>query len=250
MDLDVMTTAMLALAALVAGFIDAIAGGGGLITLPALLLAGVSPSEAIATNKLQGTFGVAAASVGYHRAGAIDWRKLRLAIAATAIGAALGAIAVSRIDTSALRAIMPYALLAAALYFALAPTLREHAPRAALPAPAFALGLAAPIGFYDGIFGPGAGSLYTLSLFAFAGLNMITATAHTKVLNLTSNVVSLAVFLVSGHVNFLIGLPMAFGQALGAWAGSHAAMRHGAGIIRPLLVVTTAVAAIRLILSQ
>ena len=180
----------------------------------------------------------------------IDWRSLRAAIAATAIGAALGATAVSHLDTSALRAIMPYALLAAALYFALAPYVREHTPRAALSAPAFALGLAAPVGFYDGIFGPGAGSLYTLAFFAFAGANLITATAHTKVLNLTSNVVSLAVFLVTGHVNFMIGLPMAFGQALGAWAGSHTAMRHGAGIIRPLLVVTTAAVAVKLLLQK
>ncbi len=250
MNLDTLTIALLTLAALLAGFIDAIAGGGGLITLPALLLAGVAPAEAIATNKLQGTFGVAAASLSYHRAQLIDWRSLRAAIAATAVGAALGATAVSIIDTTALRALIPYALLAAALYFAAVPYLREHGPRTALPARAFAIGLAAPIGFYDGIFGPGAGSLYTLAFIAFAGVSLVTATAHTKVLNLTSNVVSLAVFLVSGHVNFAIGLPMALGQAAGAWVGSHTAMRHGAQIIRPLLVVTTAAVALKLLLGR
>ncbi|MEQ1716156.1 MAG: TSUP family transporter [Hyphomicrobium sp.] len=248
--MDLTTIALLTLAATLAGFVDAIAGGGGLITLPALLLAGASPAEAIATNKLQGTFGVAAASVSYARAGQINFRSLVPAIIATAIGAALGAIAVTLLDPSLLRPFIPYALIAAALYFALAPYLRERAPRVPLSATAFAVGLAAPVGFYDGLFGPGAGSLYTLAFVAFAGVNLLTATAHTKVLNLTSNVMSLIVFLVSGNVNFLLGVPMAVGQAAGAWAGSHTALRHGTWLIRPLLVVTTAVAALKLWFSS
>ena len=200
---------MLALAALVAGFIDAIAGGGGSDHAAGAAArgrgAGRGDSDQQAARDIRRRGGESRLSPRSHDRLAkpadrdyrnSDWR-----------GARRDGRFLCR--HSALRAIMPYALLAAALYFALAPYLREHAPRAALPAPAFALGLAAPIGFYDGIFGPGAGSLYTLAFFAFAGANLITATAHTKVLNLTSNVVSLAVFLSSGHVNFLLGLPMA-----------------------------------------
>lgn len=237
---------LLTATAAAAGFIDAIAGGGGLLTLPALLMAGVPANQAIATNKLQGAFGVAAASYSFHRAVQIDWKTLRPAIAGTAAGAALGAVAIANLDASWLRPIIPYALVAAALYFALAPYLRPHAPRTALSAPAFAVGLAAPIGFYDGVFGPGAGSLYMLAFLAFAGIDLLAATARTKVLNFTSNIVSLAIFTLSGHVNFAIGLPMALGQAAGAWAGSHVALRHGGWIIRPLLVLTTSAAAIRL----
>ncbi|MGE0055556.1 MAG: TSUP family transporter [Hyphomicrobium sp.] len=237
---------LLAVTAALAGFIDAIAGGGGLLTLPALLMAGMPPNMAIATNKLQGTFGVAAASYSFHRAGQIDWSTLRPAIVGTAAGAALGALVISHVDASWLRPIVPYALMAAALYFALAPYLRAHAPRTALPARAFAIGLAAPVGFYDGVFGPGAGSLYMLAFLAFAGVDLLTATARTKVLNFTSNIVSLAVFTLSGQVNFAVGLPMALGQALGAWIGSHVALRHGAWIIRPLLIATTSAAAIKL----
>lgn len=248
MDFD--TILLLTLAATTAGFIDAMAGGGGLITLPALLIAGVPPTEAIATNKLQGTFGVATASVSYWRAGALTLRPLMTAIAATGAGAALGSLVVAYIDATYLSKSMPFALIAAAIYFAATPYLREHAPHARLSVPAFALGLAAPIGFYDGVFGPGAGSLYTLAFLALAGCNLITATANAKVLNLTSNVASLCVFLAGGHVNFALGLPMALGQSLGAWAGSHTALKHGAWIIRPLLVATTSAAAIKLLMGQ
>lgn len=245
-SLDLSIVLLLTLAATAAGFIDAIAGGGGLITLPALLMAGVPPSQAIATNKLQGTFGVAAATFSFHRAGQIDWTLLRPMILATAAGAALGSIVIANADTSWLRPVIPYGLLAAALYFGLAPYLRDHAPRTVMSTRAFALALAAPIGFYDGVFGPGAGSLYMLAFLAFAGVDLLKATARTKVLNFTSNIVALAIFTLSGHVNFAIGLPMAVGQAAGAWVGAHVAMRHGSWIIRPLLVTTTCAAAIRL----
>lgn len=248
MDLD--TLALLTLAATLAGFIDAIAGGGGLITLPALLMAGLAPAQAIATNKLQGTFGVAAASVNYWRAGEIDLSLLKTAVLATAAGAALGAFAVSRIDPAFLKSFMPWALLAAAVYFAATPYLRDHSPRAALSPLAFALAAAAPVGLYDGFFGPGAGSLYTLAFLALGGVAMMTAIARTKVLNFTSNIVSLTVFMLAGQVDFATGVPMAAGQALGAWIGSHTAMKHGSAIIRPLLVITTSAAAIKLLLSR
>lgn len=248
--MDLTTVALLTSAATVAGFIDAIAGGGGLITLPALLLAGVPPAQAVATNKLQGTFGVAAASYRYWRAGQIEFGLLKTAIPATAAGAAVGAIAVTQVDAAFLKPVMPWALLAAAIYFALAPYLRDHSPRAALSPLAFALAAAGPIGLYDGFFGPGSGSLYTLAFLVLAGAGLMAATARAKVLNFTSNIVSLAVFLIAGQVDFAIGLPMAAGQAAGAWFGSHIALRHGTAVIRPLLVITTGAAAIKLLLDR
>lgn len=245
--MDPSVLALLVLAATMAGFIDAIAGGGGLITLPALLLAGVPAPQAIATNKLQGTFGVAMASWRYWRAGAIDIASLLAAVLATALGAGLGAAAIAHSDASSLRAAMPYLLIGAALYFAFAPLLHRALPPVRISPLAFALGLAGTIGFYDGFFGPGAGSLYTLAFLLFAGAGLMTATAHAKVLNFTSNIVSLAVFLAAGQVSFAIGLPMAAGQALGAWIGSHVALKHGDWVIRPLLVVTTAAVALKLL---
>lgn len=248
--MDVATLALLTSAATVAGFIDAIAGGGGLITLPALLLAGLPPAQAIATNKLQGTFGVAAASYRYWRAGQIGIAALRTAILATAAGAAAGALAVTQIDAAFLKPVMPWALVAAAIYFALAPYLRDHSPRAGLSPLAFALTAAGPVGLYDGFFGPGAGSLYTLAFVVLAGAGLLAATAQAKVLNFTSNIVSLGVFAAAGQVDFAVGLPMAAGQAAGAWLGSHVALRHGTTIIRPLLVITTGAAALKLLLDR
>ena len=110
------------------------------------------------------------------------------------------------------------------------------------------LAIAAPIGFYDGIFGPGTGSFFTAGLVAFAGLGLLNATAHTKILNTASNVASLAVFLVLGQAFYVIGLSMAVGQTAGAYAGSRMAMKHGAALIRPLIVVVTILVAIRLLM--
>jgi uncharacterized membrane protein YfcA len=238
---------LLMLAAACAGFVDSIAGGGGLITLPALLLSGLTPVEAVATNKLQGTFGVAAATAGFARAGHIDFKSLAPLVATTGAGAALGALLVGRLDQQALAAAMPFALIAVAIYFALAPRLRRKATSAPLSMKAFALAVAAPIGFYDGFFGPGTGSLFALGFVSLMGLGLLQATANTKVLNLTSNLVSLAIFVVTGHIVYAIGLPMALGQAAGAWVGAHTAMTHGERVIRPLLIFISVAVALRLL---
>ena len=248
MDYEIVLLLMLAAAC--AGFVNSIAGGGGLITLPALLLSGLTPVEAVATNKLQGTFGVAAATAGFARAGHIDFKSLAPLVATTGVGAALGALLVGTLDQQALAAAMPFALIAVAIYFALAPRLRRKATSAPLSMKAFALAVAAPIGFYDGFFGPGTGSLFALGFVSLAGLGLLQATANTKVLNLTSNLVSLCVFVVTGHIVYAIGLPMALGQAAGAWVGTHTAMKHGERIIRPLLMLISLAVALRLLLDR
>jgi uncharacterized membrane protein YfcA len=248
MELDLATLALLVAAAFVAGFVDSIAGGGGLITLPALLLAGISPVEAVATNKLQSTFGAATATWRFWRAGHLDLPALRPALLTSLCGAALGAVMLDAIDASILSRAMPVLLIAIALYFALAPS-AENLPREARLTPsAFAIGLAAPIGFYDGIFGPGTGSFFTAALVVFAGLGLLKATAHTKALNLASNIASLAVFMLSGHLLYAVGLPMAVGQMAGARLGAGAAITHGARLIRPLIVLVTIAIAIRLLM--
>ncbi|MGL4395684.1 MAG: TSUP family transporter [Hyphomicrobium sp.] len=256
MDFDVI--ALLMLAAMAAGFIDAIAGGGGLITLPALLLAGASPLEALATNKLQGTFGVGAASLNFWRGGHIDLSRLRVPILTTALGAAIGASLAQTLPTGVLKAVMPVALIAVAIYFAVAPRLAKAAEltnakpqdrvdtRLSLTL-AFATGA---LGFYDGIFGPGTGSFMTLALVIITGLGLVGATAHAKILNFTSNIASLAVFVAGGHILYGAGFAMAFGQACGGWLGSSAAMRHGARVIRPLAIAVALAIALRLLIDD
>jgi uncharacterized membrane protein YfcA len=239
---------LLVAAALCAGFVDAIAGGGGLLTLPALLMAGLPPAEAIATNKLQGTFGVASSSLAFWRAGHLDFRNLAPAVAAVAAGAALGSLAVQWFDPAHLRLAVPIILLVVAAYFALAPQLGAGARKARLGRLSFAIGVAAPIGAYDGFLGPGAGSMYLIAFVALYGADLLPSIAGTKLLNLTSNVVALAIFAATGHVNYKVGMAMAVGQIVGARAGARAAMLHGAPLIRPLVVVISIAIAASLLL--
>lgn len=243
------TGGLVSLVALAAGFVDAVAGGGGLLTLPALLLAGLPPAAAIATNKLQGTFGVAASSHAYWRAGLVDIGVLIPSIAGAGLGAAAGSAFVSRVDPGLLKVVVPAILVMIALYFAFAPYRGVSERRQRLAPIAFAATIAFPIGFYDGFLGPGAGSFFMAGLTLAAGLGLIEATAHTKILNLTSNVVALVVFLFAGKVVFAFGVPMALGQIIGASLGARNALRHGATIIRPMIVVVSLLIAIRLLVA-
>src|SRR5690242_7217050 len=161
---EIELAALLTLIALAAGFIDAIAGGGGLLTLPALLLAGLPPAAAIATNKLQGTFGVAASSHAYWRAGHVDIEVLVPSIIGAGLGAAAGSACVNRVDPGVLKVAVPTALIFIALYFALAPHLARAERHRPLGSIAVAVAVAFPVGFYDGFLGPGAGSFYMTGL--------------------------------------------------------------------------------------
>ncbi len=236
MEFGLEILAILFAAAMAAGFVDAIAGGGGLITVPALLAVGVNPIAAIATNKLQGTFGVASAAWNFWRSGKIDLSLLAWPIAAAMLGAICGSVAVMFVDPTFLMVILPILLAAIALYFWIGPKASDQDVRAKLSPHAYAF-IAGGIGFYDGFFGPGTGSFFALTLVTLLGMGLTRATAHTKALNFATNLVSLAVFVIGGHVLWLIGLVMALGQVIGGWLGSHAAMRFGPKLIRPLLVI-------------
>lgn len=247
MDLHVI--ALLALVALAAGFVDSIAGGGGLLALPALLLSGLDPVVALGTNKLQGSFGTASAVAAYARHRHIDFRASRAMVATTFAGACLGVLAVKYAPTDLLKAVMPLMLIAMALYFGLSPHLRNEDGHARTSLPRFALTAAPAIGFYDGVFGPGAGSFYLLGFVALLGFGAIRASAHTKLLNFTSNVAALLMFMLAGKIAWTIGIVMGLGQFVGAQAGSRLAMRQGAKLIRPLLVLVCIAMAIRLLID-
>jgi len=238
MDLTLTVEILLALfvAATLAGFLDAIAGGGGLITLPVLLLAQVPPLHALATNKLQGSFGSLTASLMVTRRGLVRWSEVRLLFLASLLGSGLGAVAVQFIHASTLDIVIPLVLAGIALYFLLAPNAGalDSKPRLA-PGP-YGAAVVPGIGFYDGMFGPGAGSFFSLAGVALRGQNLVTATAHAKLLNFASNVAALAVFIIGGKVLWTVGAVMVAGQVIGAWAGSHAMVRGGAKLIRPLIV--------------
>ncbi len=249
MEFELVTIVMLVAVAFVAGFIDSIAGGGGLLALPSLLLAGLDPVAALATNKLQGTFGTASATYTFWQKGRLNLTAHIPAVIMVFIGAALGVVAVAYAPTKLLSTLMPVLLIAIAIYFALSPRLSEDSSHPRLPKNIFTFFFAPAIGFYDGIFGPGTGSFFMLALVSLFGAGLIDATGRTKLFNFTSNIASLMMFALSGKIIWMIGLSMGAAQFIGAQLGARLAIRNGATIIRPLLVTVCIAMAIKLLLD-
>jgi len=248
-DLALNLLLLLFVAAFIAGFVDSIAGGGGLITIPAMLIVGIPPLETLGTNKLQSMFGAGSATIAYARKGHVDLKKqLPMAIMAV-LGGAIGALIATVVPGSVLRALMPFLLVAIALYFALKPNLSDEDRHQRITPFLFGLTFVPLIGLYDGVFGPGTGSFFMLAFVSLAGFGVLKATAHTKLLNLGSNVGAFIVFMVGGVVLWKIGLMMGLGQFLGAQVGSRFAMKSGAKLIKPLLIVTCVALAVKLLMD-
>lgn len=246
MEFSIDVMALLMAVAFVAGAIDAIAGGGGLLTIPALMAAGVPPVQAIATNKLQGSFGTASAVVAFARKGRIDFRRFAKPAIGAFVGSALGAWTLQRIDPTFLAGLIPVLLILMVVYFTVAPKASEEDRHSRFGGGAL-VGMAAAIGFYDGFFGPGTGSFLTTALVALFGMGLVSATAHTKFLNLSSNVAALITLVIGGHVLWLLGLLMAVSSIAGAQVGAHLAVRIGSRVIRPLLVVMALALTVKLL---
>jgi len=238
---------LLFLTGLAAGFVDSIAGGGGLITIPVLLNIGMPPQLALGTNKLQATFGSGSAAWHYGRAGLIDFNACRIGVLFTLIGATGGTLLVSQLPTDLLKQSIPWLLVVIALYFIFQPRLGEADRTARLDARGFHLIFGLGIGFYDGFLGPGTGTFWAMAYLLGLGFNLTRATAHTKVMNFTSNVASLAVFFAGGHCHLGAGLSMGLGQLLGARLGSKAVMRGGAKFIRPIFITVVLAVTARLL---
>lgn len=238
---------LLFLLALLAGLVDAIAGGGGLITVPALLWAGLPPVQALGTNKAQAVFGSFAATLHFLRKGLLDPRAALPAVACTFAGAALGALAVQILDSALLARLIPLLLIGFALYFLFSPRVSDldaHSRIGPLP---FALLVGGGVGFYDGFFGPGTGTFLAMGYVALLGYNLRRATAHAKLLNFTSNLASLLVFIAGGQVLWGIALIMAAGQFVGGWLGARLVLRHGSRLIRPVLVIASLAVSLKLV---
>ncbi|MGY6549155.1 MAG: TSUP family transporter [Roseinatronobacter sp.] len=233
------------LVAFVAGMIDAIAGGGGLITLPALLLAGASPLEALSTNKVQGSFGSGTAAFAYAARGHVRLRDQLGWALVSCLAAAMGAGLVTVLPADLLQVVLPVILIGIAVFFAVKPGLDDVDRRRRLAPLAFGLLVVPPIAFYDGLVGPGTGAFFMLAFVTLAGFGLLKATAHTKFLNFASNLGSLAVFAIWGAPWWLTGLAMGLAQVAGAMLGARLAMRVGARLIRPLLVISASALALR-----
>jgi uncharacterized membrane protein YfcA len=243
------TALLLALAAFVAGFIDSIAGGGGLISIPALLLAGFSPIQSLGTNKLQALFGSGSATIAYASKGLVDLRRQLPWTALACAGSVIGAFVATILPGDLLRMALPFLLIAIGAYFAFKPNMNDIDRTERLSRSAFGLTVVPFMGFYDGMFGPGTGSFLMLAFVTLAGYGVLKATAHTKLLNFASNIGALGAFAAAGAVSWKIGLMMGVAQILGARLGAGLAMKNGAKLIKPLLVATCVALALRLLVD-
>lgn len=235
--------------AFVAGLVDAIAGGGGLLTIPALLYAGIPPVAALATNKLQGTFGSFTAALYFIRKKMVDIKEMKLMIFMTFVGAILGGFALLQIDATILKKIIPILLVLIGLYFLFSPNVGAIDKEKRITIFVFSVVFAFTIGFYDGFFGPGTGSFFAIAFISLLGFNLTKATAHSKVLNFVSNISSLLFFIVLGKIYWTVGLCMGAGQVLGALVGAKLVFTNGQKLIRPIIVVISFAMSIKLFLS-
>lgn len=229
-----------------AGFVDSIAGGGGLITLPVLLGLGLPPQTALGTNKLQSSFGSGSAAWHYGSAGLIDWKEWQTSLILTFIGAAAGSILVQQMRPDFLRQIIPWLLAAILIYTILRPRFGIYDHPQTVPTTLFGATFGLGIGFYDGFFGPGTGTFFAMACVGLLGYNLTKATAHTKALNFASNLAALLCFATGSHVLFGAGLIMGCGQLLGARTGALLAVKKGAGFIRPAFLAVVTVITARL----
>jgi len=221
---------------LAAGFVDSIAGGGGLITVPVLLSFGLSPQQALGTNKLQAVFGSGSASFHYARAGTVPLSDCIRCFLLSFAGAAAGAIAVQQVDPGFLRRLIPILLIAVAVYVLIKPQLGAADAHQRIPRAWFDLLFGLGLGFYDGFFGPGTGTFWAMAFVLGLGFNLTRATGYTKVMNFASNLSSLLFFLWGGKVLFAAGLTMGAGQWLGARIGSRMVVKRGTKFIRPVFL--------------
>ena len=220
----------------VAGLVDSIAGGGGLITVPVLLSFGLSPQQALGTNKLQATFGSSSASWHYAQARTVSLLDCTRGFVLSLMGSALGTMAVQQLDPSFLKRAIPVLLISVAVYALLKPALGAEDLHPRMGRGVFDLTFGLLIGFYDGFFGPGTGTFWTMAFMLGLGFNMTRATGYTKVMNFASNVSSLAFFLLGGNVCFAAGAAMGAGEVLGARIGSRMVIARGTKFIRPIFI--------------
>ena len=228
-------------AGFIASFIDSVVGGGGLISLPALLFAGLPPNLALGTNKLGGTISSLTSSMSFLMSGKINFRLTAALFPLSFLGSVLGTYTVKQIPSDFLKPLVVFMLVAVTIYTLTKKNWGAKSSYSGLnKRGALLLGSGAlVIGFYDGFFGPGTGS-FLIFIFLLAGFDFVGASANAKVLNLASNVASLGTFFLLKSVNIYYGLPMGLAMIAGALLGSQVAIRKGSTYVKPLFIIVTA----------
>jgi uncharacterized protein len=253
--LDLATVLLLGVVALLAGFIDAIAGGGGMLVMPALLSIGMPPHLVIGTNKLVGAFGTFSASLTFIRKGLVQpalWWAMSLG---TFGGALAGALLIALLSAGVLEKLLPLAILLTAAYLAwprrsastmarTEPPLPSHSVRRGIQWLAGGL-----IGFYDGFIGPGTGAFWMAAAMKLFRLDWVAAAGVARFMNFISNLTALITFMALGNIHYGVGLTMGATLMIGAFVGAHSAIRYGAPFIRPVFLIVVALMAGRLLIT-
>lgn len=240
LDFSIFTTELLFtlfIVAIIAGFIDTLAGGGGLITMPALLISGVPPLATLGTNKLQGSMGTATATFMMFKHKRVRWYNVKYLMLLAFMGSVLGSIAVQFINVEILSFVIPFVLLLIVIYFAISPMPNNNDSTPRLSEKIYKYTIIPSIGWYDGMFGPGTGSFFSLAGVSLRGHGLINATAIAKTLNFSTNIASLFVFMAAGKVIWIIGIVMMAGQLVGAWLGSHCLFKINPNYLRAIVVL-------------
>jgi uncharacterized protein len=222
--------------AVVAGFIDTLAGGGGLITLPALIMSGIPPLAVLGTNKLQGSMGTATATFMMLKNKRVKWVEIRRPMLSAFFGSILGAVAIQHVNAQRLSLIIPAVLMFVAVYFLISPLPREIKPKPLLSSAIYRRVIIPIIACYDGMFGPGTGSFFTFAGMSLRGHGLIEATAIAKTLNFSTNIAALIVFLSANKLVWIVGVFMMTGQFMGAWAGAHSLFKINPKYLRLIVV--------------
>lgn len=254
--LDPGTLLLLGSAALLAGFIDAIAGGGGMLVMPALLGTGMPPHLVIGTNKLVGTFGTFSASLAFIRKGLFQPARWGAMSFGTFAGALIGAVLIYLTSAGVLKKLLPLAILLAAAYLLWPRRTRPSAAPSDPPLPphsirrSIKLLTGGAIGFYDGFIGPGTGAFWMAAAMKLFRLDLVAAAGVARFMNFISNLTALLTFAVFGNIDYPIGLSMGVLLMLGAFVGAHSAIRYGAPFIRPVFLVVVLLMAGRLLVLE
>jgi len=236
-------------AGFLAAAVDSIAGGGGMISLPAIMAAGVPPHLALGTNKFASTWGSITSTIKFARSDKINFNLVKYQIGCTIIGSAIGVKTVLSIDERFLHVLIVALIFVVAIYTTLKKDFGQENRFNGLTNQNVLLGMgfALILGFYDGFFGPGTGTFLIFSFISVFGFDFTAAAGNSKILNFVSNIVSLILFALSGKIVYLAGIPMAIAMVLGAWVGTHIAIKNGAKIIKPIFITIALLLMVKLL---
>lgn len=242
--LSIEIMSLLFMVAIIAGLLDTLAGGGGLISTPALFLSGIPPLAALGTNKLQGSMGTATATYMMLKHKKISWDDVKYLMLTAFIGSALGTFALQFINTEVISFVIPVVLLLTAIYFVISPVPKDKTTNGSSSKSSKHISyqnykniVIPTIGWYDGMFGPGTGSFFALAGVTCRGHGLISSTAIAKPLNFATNIAALIVFLAAGQVVWSVGLLMMIGQVIGARLGSHFLFKINPAYLRWIVVL-------------